>query len=349
MKLPNSYGSVYKLSGKRRNPWAARKTVGWKQIPEKKKAYPVYKFIGYYPSRSEALQALAEYNSDPYDLNIKEMTFSDVYEKWSEEHFQYIKRTAPYTAAYAVCKPLYDMRFADIKLDHLQKVVDESGKNKPTLKTVKTLWSLLWDFAVIHEIVPPDKKGMIKYVNISKAGNPNRRVRKPFTREDIQKLWDSVDADEYISVILMLIYSGCRISELLNLKCSDVHLDEKYFYIRQAKTAAGVREVPIADKTVPFFKQWMDKGNEYLIVSQNNKHVGYWDYFNLYWISAISEAGLEDYTPHCTRHTCISLLTEAGVDERIIQQIVGHKGQNVTQAVYTHIDLPAKLEAINRI
>lgn len=29
MKLPNSYGSVYKLSGKRRNPWAARKTVGW--------------------------------------------------------------------------------------------------------------------------------------------------------------------------------------------------------------------------------------------------------------------------------------------------------------------------------
>ena len=36
MKLPNSYGSVYKLSGKRRNPWAARKTVGWKQIPEKK-------------------------------------------------------------------------------------------------------------------------------------------------------------------------------------------------------------------------------------------------------------------------------------------------------------------------
>lgn len=93
----------------------------------------------------------------------------------------------------------------------------------------------------------------------------------------------------------------------------------------------------------------MDKGNEYLIVSQNNKHVGYWDYFNLYWISAISEAGLENYTPHCTRHTCISLLTEAGVDERIIQQIVGHKGQNVTQAVYTHIDLPAKLEAINRI
>lgn len=46
---------------------------------------------------------------------------------------------------------------------------------------------------------------------------------------------------------------------------------------------------------------------------------------------------------------CISLLTEAGVDERVIQKIVGHKGQNVTQVVYTHLDLPIKLEAINKI
>ena len=55
------------------------------------------------------------------------------------------------------------------------------------------------------------------------------------------------------------------------------------------------------------------------------------------------------HRPHDARHTCISLLTEVCVDERILQQIVGHKGQNVTRAVYTHIDLPYKLEAINKI
>ena len=63
----------------------------------------------------------------------------------------------------------------------------------------------------------------------------------------------------------------------------------------------------------------------------------------------MNSLSLEKYTPHCTRHTCVSLLTEAGVDERIIQKIVGHKGQNVTQAVYTHLDLDTKLDAINRI
>ncbi len=56
-----------------------------------------------------------------------------------------------------------------------------------------------------------------------------------------------------------------------------------------------------------------------------------------------------NHTPHDTRHTCISLLTEAGVDERLIQQIVGHKGANVTRSVYTHVDIANLLEAINKI
>ncbi len=61
MKLPNGAGSVYKLSGKRRNPWVARKTVGYTVVPETLKAYPDYKFIGYYPTKQEALTALFEY------------------------------------------------------------------------------------------------------------------------------------------------------------------------------------------------------------------------------------------------------------------------------------------------
>ena len=56
-----------------------------------------------------------------------------------------------------------------------------------------------------------------------------------------------------------------------------------------------------------------------------------------------------EHKPHDTRHTCVSLLTEKSVDSRIIKKIVGHKGLDVTERVYTHIDLPVKLEAINLI
>lgn len=47
--------------------------------------------------------------------------------------------------------------------------------------------------------------------------------------------------------------------------------------------------------------------------------------------------------------TCVSLLADAGVDERMVKKIVGHKGQGVTQTVYTHFEIEALLDAINKI
>ena len=57
-----------------------------------------------------------------------------------------------------------------------------------------------------------------------------------------------------------------------------------------------------------------------------------------------------DRTPHCCRHTCISMLAEAGVDQTIIKKIVGHSGaMTLTEKVYTHFDVKELVNAINRI
>ena len=348
MRLPNSFGSVYKLSGKRRKPWAARKTVGWKTIEDTMQCHPVYQFIGYYATRAEALSALTAYNENPYDLKADTITFKEVYDKWSGKHYEAIKNSNGYKAAYSICSSLDNMIFKDIKLNHLQAVVDHSGKNTPTLRNLRNLWSLMWEYAVIHEIIPPDKRDIIKYVDISNAGNPNAYNRKPFSKKAIKSLWNASGSNEYISAALILIYTGLRISELLDLKKEDVHLDERWFYVKESKTSAGIREVPIAEKIVPFFEFWLSKKSDYLICTPEGRHFLYRNFYDSYWRPIMDALSLK-YTPHCTRHTCISLLTEAGVDERIIQQIVGHKRQNVTQVVYTHIDLPNKLEAINKI
>lgn len=87
MKLPNGYGSVYKLSGKRRNPWAARKTIGYGEEKDGRKPQPIYEFIGFYPNRSDALAALADYNKNPYDVNAASITFSEVYDRWSDRRY----------------------------------------------------------------------------------------------------------------------------------------------------------------------------------------------------------------------------------------------------------------------
>jgi integrase len=350
MKMPNGYGTIFKLSGKRRKPWVARKTIGWKQIPDKDTSYPIYQVIGYFEKREQALEALVEFNKSPYDINVQKITFSEIYDKWSEKKFPEISdsNAKGYRASYLLCSSIKDMNFVDIKLDNLQDVVDKSNKNQPTLRKLKVLFGQIYDYAIMHEIISKERD-LVQYVDISKAGNPNAFNRKPFTKKEVQTLWKWKNASEYFQIILMLIYTGVRISELLDLKKININLNEKWFDVVSSKTEAGIRKVPIAEKVFPFFEFWMNKNEcEYLLSTPEGQHFEYRNYYDSYWAPLVEQMGIE-HTPHCTRHTCISFLTTASVDERIIRKIVGHKGIGVTQQVYTHIEIEELLDAINKI
>ncbi len=350
MRNPNGYGSVYKLSGRRRKPWVARKTINWDFDVNTGKCSPVYEFIGYYKTQKEANIALANYNENPFDLVNNTLTFSEVYDRWSNEYFEKISESGinGYKLSYKLCEKLYNMKFIEIRLGHLQKVVDESGKNRPTLKKLKTLFNLMYDYAVIHDIVTTSAREKVRYLDISKTGNPNAYNRTRFSDNEIKTLWSSKDSDIYCSVVLMLIYTGARIGELLNLKKSDVNIKEKWFYVEASKTDAGIRYVPIADKILPFFEYWMSRDCKYLICTEDNKKMSYDKFYGVHWKKIMENLKL-NHTPHDARHTCISLLTEKKVDARHIKQIVGHKGRDLTEKVYTQISIDVMLEAINKI
>lgn len=344
MKLPNGYGSVYRLSGNRRKPWTARITVshsekGWK-----------YRYIGFYETRSDALTALAVYNERPYDLNSRKITFADIYDRWSDEHFKKISRSniLGYSSAFSCCKKIHDIRFNDLRLQNLQQVIDNCGKNYPTLKRIKLLFSLMYKYALKNDLCAKDYS---TYVDLSEYvdRNPNKRIHRPFTEAETDKLWAWKDTNEYIGVILMLLYGGCRIRELLSLEKENVNLEGSWYDIVASKTKAGVRRVPIAAKVRPFFEYWMKRSPaKTLLCTRDGRPFIYRNYFDSYWMPIMNALGMS-HTPHDTRHTCISLLVAAGVDEKVIRRIVGHKGIGVTEIVYTHFDLETLLEAINRI
>lgn len=81
MKLPNGYGSVYKLSGNRRNPWVACVTIGYNKETRNQER----RVIGYFPNKPKALNALADYNQNPFDVDSARRTFSEIYELWYKE------------------------------------------------------------------------------------------------------------------------------------------------------------------------------------------------------------------------------------------------------------------------
>lgn len=116
-----------------------------------------------------------------------------------------------------------------------------------------------------------------------------------------------------------------RIDELINLKREDVHLDEGWIHVSKSKTAAGIRDIPIPDRLIPFLKCYLDspyygKGTTY--------------FYNEWYKTPC----LNGHTRHECRHTYITKMTSAGVDQRLIKAIVGHAG-TITENVYTHFSI----------
>ena len=350
MRLPNGYGSVIKLSGNRRNPYLVRKTAGWQYDKEKDKQVQKYIIIGYAPTKAEGHQMLAEYNKNPFDNESAKITFQEVFDKRSASKLPSISQSNinGYNASYKLCGTLYNKVFKEIRLADLQFVVDNCGKNYPTLRKLKVLFGQMYDYAMKNDICSKDYS---EYVDISKfkSKNPNKMDRNKFSKEDIERLWHQKD-DKYYQIVLMLIYTGVRISELLDLKKENVHLDKQYFDVLISKTENGIRKVPIADKVLPFFEAWYhDTDSEYLLHTEDGSHFKYRNYYDSYFLPLMENLGLTQ-TPHCCRHTCISMLAEARVQQTIIKKIVGHSGaMTLTEKVYTHLDIEELVNAINKI
>ncbi|MBQ7399657.1 MAG: site-specific integrase [Clostridia bacterium] len=350
MRLPNGYGSVVKLSGKRRNPYVVRKTAGWRYDKDKDKQVQEYIIIGYAPTKADGLQMLAEYNKNPFDVSSAKITFQEIFEKWSASKFPSISdsNVKGYNASYKLCGTLYNKVFKEIKLADLQYVVDTCDKNYPTLRKLKVLFGQLYEYALKNDVC---NKNYAEFVDIVKYKdrNPNKRDKNKFDKYELERIWMQQE-DKYYQIVLMLIYSGVRISEMLDLLKSDVHLDEQFFDVIDSKTENGIRKVPIADKVLPFFKAWYnDTDSEYLLHTENGEQFKYRNYYDSYFIPLMENLGF-DKTTHCCRHTCISMLAEAKVSQTIIKKIVGHSGaMTLTEKVYTHLDVKELIDAINKI
>lgn len=362
MKLPNGFGNVSKLSGKRRNPWRARKTAGWTIDEDTKKSKQTYITIGYYATRQQALQALSEYNANPYDLDANKITFAEVFEKWSEKKFEGISPSNinGYKASYKLCEAIYNTKFADLKLIHLQSIVDNSGKNYPALKKLKILFNQLFDYAVMNEIILKDRH-IVEYLNIGKEEKSTKHYR--FTDAEVDTLWRWSSGNEYVQLILMLIYSGVRPGELFNTKRTSVDLESRFFTIEKGKNVNASRKVPIHDRTLPFFEYWMNKGTEYLITNLSggkfNFDVNHGAYVDSFWTPVLRDIGILEYTnasgetaehlPDDTRHTFTTMWKEKKLDEAMRRKIQGHSGKGIGEMVYTHFELEKLKEELNKL
>ena len=262
-----------------------------------------------------------------------------------KEKFEKVGRSSQlgYIAAFKNSKILHQSRFVNLKSSDLQEVFSNTKIKYGSKKKIKILFNQLYAYAMKNDIVTKDYS---KYVDIGK--NTEESTRKPFTSEEIKRLWDLISENNWIDTILIMIYTGFRIGELLEIKNSDIDLKNKIIK-GGLKTEAGKdRLVPIHSKILKLVENRMNTKNEYLIVNFKGKQMKYDNYYKEKFKPIMEELGM-NHKPHDTRHTFATLLSNADANKTSVKKLIGHNSYTTTEKFYTHKDIEELRKAVEKI
>jgi len=306
------------------------------------------------------------------DDEVKEspLTWKQAFDLWHEYELSLPEEKRLGKASYAnrvrEAKKLShfnDTPLKEIWISDYQKIVDESKLGRSANNNFKIMVKTVYDFLLLNRYITKHEH-IAKEITLKNVKGEKTFEHKPFEREFYELVMSYsenttlqfgkkpivyFDLQEYLSIIQMMCLCGVRIDELMDLKKSSVYLDKRYFDVLDSKTSAGIRSVPISEKASKWFEHWYNKSDsDYLITDINGDKFRYAK-FREYWDSIMDYFGAK-HTPHDTRYTCIELLTEAGIDKKFIQAIVGHEGKDVTDKVYRKkIRIEKLIEMIDKI
>ena len=334
----NGQGCVYK---EKNGKWKAEITLGYdkKELPDgstkllRKKATKTG-----FATKKEALEYLPQLRQavPTVNLNIK---FKDHYEAWLAIHERKVTNDTVncYKAAYKYFSSLYYVEVSKIRTEHLQKCIDECPKGTRTKKNMKSLTTALWRYAIQNDIVD---RNYAEFIYIPPEEQTEKTV---FTSEQIELMWQNITSVPELKYVLVLIYTGMRIGEMISALSEKYYKKEQYF-ITGSKTKAGKdRVITISPRILPFFKDF-GKG-EYLFFDSNKKITEKYFRNNTYY-AALAKIGLdvllEDgshlYNPHCCRHTFATMMKNIDAPATDKQKLIGHSKFEMT-AYYTHTDI----------
>lgn len=373
-RLPNGYGSIKYLGKGRRNPYGVYPPVtGYTldgvpvtpaalcYVDDWMKGFIVltaYKAGTYKPGYELTLnlkdagkddlerlagQILADYSQykgTPAAAPGK--AFKELYKEFYTWKFERDKSREYSASTKAMIKqgfnhsaPLHDRDIKTIHYRELQALLDNDSQRRAGKEHLQIFLKQIFKYAVTAGELEKSPAAALQ-INI-----PEDDIHGvPFTDEELETLWAHAE-DPAIELLLILCFSGWRISELLTLS---VDLENRSF-CGGVKTAAGKnRIVPIHSAILPLVTHRMALYGSLLPMTVEK--------YRQSMYKALKSLGLEGnprHTPHDCRHTFSRLCEKYGVRENDRKRMLGHAFQDITNKVYGHReleDLRAEIEKI---
>lgn len=306
----------------------------------------------YGKTKSEVIRKIAEIK----EVRNRAPNFETVADEWFTAH----ELEVTYNAHKAYVKPLRiavdafrgstidSITSADI--DAYIKRISAQGFAKKTVKIYLGCVSLIFNHAIL--------KGYVKYnpcdvVSVSTKLKSSHRELPD--EKNIQIIKDSVNLPFGLFAYLLL-HTGCRRNEALALTYEDIdwdnhiiHIDKSIVWtpnqpeLKSTKTEAGTRIVPLLDSLA----DKLDRKGRGIIFKQDDGYISQIG-FRRRWDKYAEQSGIT-CTPHQLRHLFATILYEAGIDEVLATEMMGHTSTKVTHDIYTHIRMEKMKKGIESL
>lgn len=197
-------------------------------------------------------------------------------------------------------------------------------------------------FLVLDGVVESDPTELLEWPSLPE------HLPVVLTLEEIDRIEDSIDLSKAEgarnrAIIEMLFSCGLRVSELVNMKLSDLYLEDRVLLVRGK--GSKERLVPVSNKAIADLKRWFFDRNlmkikpgedDYVFLNRRGAHLTRTMILIMVKRQA-EEAGIKKtISPHTFRHSFATALLQGGADLRSIQAMLGHEKIDTT-LVYTHI------------
>ena len=241
-----------------------------------------------------------------------------------------------------------------VTYEDLQAFVFETFKDISSVRTQARLIAGIhsfYRFLLYHNYIEQDPSELLE--------TPKKEHHLPdvLTLDEIDAMIAQLDMSKPEShrnraIIEMLYGSGLRVSELVNLKQSNIYLDEQYMLIEGK--GSKQRLVPLSPVAEEWYRYWLDERATWPLKPES-KDIAFVNRYGRPLTRAMvftivkrlcAAAGIsKTVSPHTLRHSFATHLLQNGADLRIIQQLLGHESI-VTTEIYTHVNIQDLREAV---
>jgi integrase/recombinase XerD len=244
-----------------------------------------------------------------------------------------------------------------VKLAHLRKFVEWMNQHgispRTQARTISGVKSF-YKFLLIEEAVENDPTTLLESPRIG------RKLPEILTDDEINNLIDAIDVTkaEWLRnrAILETLYScGLRVSELVDLKISNLHFEQEF--LRIAGKGERERLVPISKRAIDDIKKYLVNSRKKLVIEKGFENIVFLNrrgkklsrvmIFTIIKNLADKIKLEKNISPHTFRHSFASALVQGGADLRTVQEMLGHESILTTE-IYAHLDKEYLKDTVNR-